>query len=189
MADQADNLPDEVWKAIPGWEDRYEVSNLGRVKSKAHVQHFLSKRGNPVTRKVGERLMRATTGPYGYLRVSLQRDTKIRPALVHRLVCEAFHGPCPPDKEHCAHWDGNTGNNRAENLRWVTARENGSDRIRLGAAPRGERVHNSKLDAASVRQMRLRYRRGEGTNALAREYGVSPATACNAIKRKTWKHI
>lgn len=189
MANGPNNEATETWKVIHGWESRYEVSSLGRVRSVDHVQKFLSKLGNPVSRFIKGRVMRPTSGPYGYCRVALQLNGRLKQALVHRLVCEAFHGPCPPDKEHCAHWDGDTSNNRADNLRWVTVRENGEDRVRLGQAPRGERVHNAKLTASVVREMRLRRANGEGTNALAKEYGVKPSTACNAIKRKTWKHI
>jgi hypothetical protein len=42
---------------------------------------------------------------------------------VHRLVCEAFHGPCPPGLE-TLHGDENGLNNRPENLRWGTRKEN-----------------------------------------------------------------
>lgn len=42
---------------------------------------------------------------------------------VHRLVCEAFHGPCPPGME-VLHDDEDGLNNRPENLRWGTRKEN-----------------------------------------------------------------
>ena len=43
---------------------------------------------------------------------------------VHRLICEAFHGPPPPDKQIVIHINENALDNRAENLRWGTQKEN-----------------------------------------------------------------
>jgi hypothetical protein len=50
---------------------------------------------------------------------------------VHKLVMEAFVGPCPPGKQ-CLHRDGNGLNNRLENLRWGTPEENTQDMIKHG---------------------------------------------------------
>jgi hypothetical protein len=52
---------------------------------------------------------------------------------VHRLVLEAFVGPCPEGME-CRHLDGDPANNRLENLRWGTHRENAADQVRHGTA-------------------------------------------------------
>lgn len=43
---------------------------------------------------------------------------------VHRLICEAFHGPCPPDKTEVDHINRDKSDNRPENLRWTTRRGN-----------------------------------------------------------------
>lgn len=43
---------------------------------------------------------------------------------VHRLICEAFHGPAPKDRPVCMHLDENSANNRATNLSWGTQKEN-----------------------------------------------------------------
>lgn len=43
---------------------------------------------------------------------------------VHRLVCEAFHGPPRGDAPFCLHVDENAANNRASNLKWGTQKEN-----------------------------------------------------------------
>lgn len=48
---------------------------------------------------------------------------------VHRLVCEAFHGPKPTPKHEVAHWDGDKTNNTAPNLRWATHKENCQDTV------------------------------------------------------------
>lgn len=189
MANALSSDESEIWKDVVGWGEYYAVSSFGRVLSKARTIHFIGRGGRPVSRPMPERIMRPTAGPYGYCRVALQRDGKVTQSLVHRLVCEAFHGPCPADKEHCAHSDGNSSNNRADNLRWATARENGLDRIRLGQGPRGERVHNAVLTATAVREIRRRHAAGDGTNALAREFGVAAPTVSNVVTRKHWRHI
>ncbi len=43
---------------------------------------------------------------------------------VHRAVCEAFHGPAPSPNSVVLHLDENALNNRPENLRWGTQKEN-----------------------------------------------------------------
>jgi len=43
---------------------------------------------------------------------------------VHRLIAEAFHGPPPVDDAVAMHIDENSANNRADNIRWGTQKEN-----------------------------------------------------------------
>lgn len=57
-------------------------------------------------------------GGYRQVTVALKRH------LVHRLICEAFHGLCPPDKDQVDHFDRDPANNKPENLHWVTSSEN-----------------------------------------------------------------
>lgn len=47
---------------------------------------------------------------------------------VHRLICEAFHGACPPGKCQVDHINRGPSNNRPENLRWVSQSENNRNR-------------------------------------------------------------
>lgn len=60
----------------------------------------------------------------GYRVVCIQR----KHCLVHRLICEAFHGVCPPDKCQADHINRDKSDNRSENLRWVTRSENQRNR-------------------------------------------------------------
>lgn len=60
----------------------------------------------------------------GYLRVRCS----YKDLLAHRLICEAFHGLCPPDKDQVDHIDRNPSNNRPENLRWCSRSENNRNR-------------------------------------------------------------
>lgn len=85
--------------------------------------------------------------------------------MVHRLVCEAFHGPQPTKYHEVAHWDGDRLNNAPSNVRWATHKENEADKIRHGKVasgdrngrrlhperyPRGERHPMSKLTDVQV---------------------------------------
>lgn len=94
----------EEWRPV-AWPEGYEVSSLGRVRN-SRTGHVLS-----LLRHDG-----------GYLNVKLGRA---RREYVHRLVCEAFHGPPPPDEAHHAdHIDFDPANNTPANLRWLPKRLN-----------------------------------------------------------------
>lgn len=99
----------EEWKDVVGYEGYYKVSNFGQVLSL------------PRGRARGG--IRKLCNQRGYDRVSLCKDGKQQMYLVHRLVAEAFI-PNPTDSPWVDHIDGNTKNNRVDNLRWVTPVEN-----------------------------------------------------------------
>lgn len=107
-----------MWKPVKGYEDRYIVSNDGRVKS---LDIY-------VACKNGKRLSRGRVKPQyrndrGYVTVALCRDGKSFYALVHRLVAEAFI-PNVDNKPQVNHIDGDIENNCADNLEWVSDDEN-----------------------------------------------------------------
>ena len=121
----------EKWLPVVGFEGFYEVSDLGRVK-----------RIN-VGREARERLLKASSNTLGYLRVSLYRDGKGSTRRVHRLVLEAFVGPCPEGEEGC-HGDGDPANNRLVNLRWGTVSSNAIDRVAQGTHNMSRKTHCSR---------------------------------------------
>ena len=98
----------EIWKGIEGYEGRYQVSNLGRVKS------FCGYAGKRV------RIRKTTRNKKGYEFVCLSHGTSIA---VHRLVAKAF---VPGYKEGLTvnHIDENPSNNRWDNLEWMTSTDN-----------------------------------------------------------------
>lgn len=98
----------EEWKPIEGYEGLYEVSNLGRVKSLWYGK---------------ERMLKMGKDKLGYLRVFLCNNNKGKNFLIHRLVAKAFI-PNPDNKPFIDHIDTNPSNNRIENLRWCTHKEN-----------------------------------------------------------------
>lgn len=107
-----------IWKPVRGYEDRYMVSNDGRVKS---LDIY-------VNSGVGKRLSKGRIKPQrknnrGYVCVGLCKDNYTHTHLVHRLVAEAFI-PNTDNKPQVNHIDGDLNNNRADNLEWVTDNEN-----------------------------------------------------------------
>jgi hypothetical protein len=120
----------ERWLSVPDYEDLYEASSHGRIRS-------LTRTG---IRKDGSKLV--STGrilkPYyskkNYLVVSLSRNGTAQRVPVHRVVCRTFHGEPLPGQE-VRHLNGDDRDNRPENLKWGTRAENIQDVIKHGRHP------------------------------------------------------
>lgn len=106
----------EIWKDVKGFEGRYQVSNLGRLKS--------------LTRKT-PCIMVPVVHHTGYVHASLVKDRKRYNVNVHRIVAEAFI-PNPEGKKTVNHIDGNKSNNVVSNLEWSTQKENINHAIKTG---------------------------------------------------------
>lgn len=111
----------EEWRPI--LDGLYEVSNTGRIRRAAPG------RSTWVGRELKAQLI-----PNGYLHVMPVINGKNRNMYVHHLVSEAFLGPCPEGYE-VNHRDGNKTNNQADNLEYVTRKENMQHAIAHGLAP------------------------------------------------------
>ena len=108
---------------------------------------------------------------------------------VHRAVLLAFVGECP-DGMQCLHGDGNRHNNRLQNLRWGTPKENCEDRQRHGTQAKGETQHLAKLSDDSVAEVRRLFATGRFSKAeLGRRFGVSPNAIRLVVTGQTWRHV
>lgn len=151
-----DQQVSEEWRPVVGWENAYRVSNLGRV--------------------YGSKGIKSTFDCHGYRKIAVCRNGKSKSLLVHRVVAEAFIGPpggLQVNHKNSVRWD-----NRAENLEYVTHRQN----LQLAGV--------SRLTREQVLEMRALHAAGGVTYAeLGRRYGVWHQTARGVIVRDTWKDV
>lgn len=108
------NSKSEIWKDVIGFEGRYQVSNLGRVRS------IMTNHGK-YQEKIKATYVRSSSCKYEYVQLFIKDKHYSR--AVHRLIAEAFV-PNPRNKPVVNHIDGDKLNNEASNLEWVTISEN-----------------------------------------------------------------
>ena len=168
-----------MWKPVVGYEDSYEVSDEGVVRSRDRII-----KGGAQIR--GRTLRQLVHHKNRYCSVQLCKDGKATRTQVHRIVAQAFI-PNPLNLPMVNHCDKVRTNNRVSNLEWVTRQENMDHAADV--ILRGEQCHTAKLTEEKVREMRQRYDNRESIKSLAAEYGVTYAVAQKAIRRHTWRHV
>lgn len=109
---------EEKWKQIKGFENKYEISNLGKVRS---IGRYISGKNNSCRYRKGTILKPQIAS--GYAQVYLSDNGKQKWYKVHRLVAEAFI-PNPNNLPIINHKDGNTLNNTETNIEWCNYKYN-----------------------------------------------------------------
>jgi hypothetical protein len=124
---------------------------------------------------------------YGYATVGLCFYGEQATRTVHALVAEAFFGARPAYRE-VAHNNGDRRDNRLENLRYATCRENCADRKQHGNQRQGSQVRGAKLTEAQIPEIRaLRFR--VPATKVAKAFGVSDTLIHLVWRRKAWAHV
>lgn len=129
----------EIYKPIEGYEGLYEISNLGNVKSLDYG------------RTGKEQILKGGKDRYGYLYVLLYKNKERKKITTHRLVATTFI-PNKENKPCINHKNEIKTDNRAENLEWVTIKENnnyGTHNERIAKANRGKKRSQETIEKLS----------------------------------------
>lgn len=161
----------ELWLPVVGYEDRYAVSSMGRVRA---LVPYRSTTG----------ILAGDTDKQGYRRVLLSRDGQKKRFSVHRLVCRAFHGE-PPENTECRHLNGINTDDSASNLAWGTRSENMMDRVRHGThnwgddqyRELGDKHPGAKWSDDQVSALRADADAGMTTREIGQKYGMDRSYA------------
>lgn len=167
------------WKKINGWP--YDVSSNGLLRR--------TKKANGTY--VG-RIVRPSFVKNGYGIVILQNCGKKKTTRIHRLVAEAFIGPCP-DGLQVNHKDGNKRNNLASNLEYVDRVGNMQHAAKMGLlkgpGTRGTGHAGTKLTEQNVLDIRSYLAKGFTVKQAAAFFSIGESCVAHIKFRRTWRHI
>lgn len=175
----------EIWKDIKNYEGRYQISNLGRVKSLGGLRK--SGRG---FYNFKDRILKIRIQPNGYVYYDLHINKTVKRFYCHRLVAQSFIKNSQYKK--CVnHIDGIKGNNYFKNLEWVTYSENHLHAYKYGLKKQsigfGENHIRTKLSKKDTNDIKELY---SDTNlsqtAISKIYNVSVSTISLIIKGNHW---
>lgn len=179
---------EENWKDVPGFEGRYQVSDLGRVRSVDRARELRTRWGGTFSRVFRGQVLAPALDKDGYLRVGLYDSPRKVFVPVHRLVALAFV-PNLLGLPEVDHEDSDRANPAASNLQWVTKLQNTALSTARGKMLKGERHPHARLTEATVREARRLAAEGAPFTDLARKFRVSDVAVRSAVLKATWRHV
>lgn len=176
-----ENLENEIWKDVKGYEGLYQVSNLGKVKSLKRLcnSKFNSKR------IIKERILKSHKNTSGYLSVVLCKN-KSKSFTIHRLVLINFS--CLNKNKQVNHINGNKLDNRLENLEWCNSSENLKHAYLIGLKKPMFKSLNpmSKLNENKITEIRKLSKQKISNKEIAKIYKVSTSLISKIINNQYW---
>lgn len=183
-------LMNEEFRDVINYEGLYQVSNYGRIKSLDKVvdtnnQYYKKSKKILKGKILKQRILRK------YYCVGLTKNKKQKTNFVHRLVAQAFISN--PNNLPCVnHKDGNKKNNKAENLEFVTHKENSLHSIyvlnnKKPPIHKGESNKFSKHSKKEIDELRKKRNLGYTLKQLSIEYGYTITHISNICTYKSWK--
>lgn len=171
----------EEWRPVVGYEGRYEVSNLGGVRS---LDMLVYHKESKTYHRIKGRTLKICLDGKGYPFVALGRG-KSNQKRVHRLVAEAFI-PNPDEKQFVDHINTVRTDNRLENLRWVTASENICNPLSLAKRTRPV----AQIDPATGKILEV----WPSISSVERAFKTKNVSACcrgvyKTVKGFIWRHV
>lgn len=178
-----ENLQNEVWKPISGFEDSYHVSNFGRVKS------LIKNRYNGFGYyKTPDRILKQSiASKTGYLVLNLKRKTHY----VHRLVAAEFHLNEDFKTLDVNHKNGTKTDNHFQNLEWLNRSDNCQHAQDTGLA-KARNLKNATISEQTAIKILIKHlETGYGKTLLKRHYFPSVSHSCiqGITNNKSWKNL
>ena len=144
----------EIWKKSPLAPTFIEVSNIGRIRTLERIVTSPTRWGGVCTQKRPAKILSQDVGTHGYALQSIKDGETKRKYLIHRLVASCFCEGFDPTLT-VNHKNGEKLDNRAENLEWITKRENTLHQWRTGLVNNsGENSVSHKLKTSDVHKVR-----------------------------------
>jgi len=186
-------MTNEKWAPAKDYENTYEVSNMGRVRSLDRLVPTNDRFGNKSSRKVRGKVLNCYLDAAGYKRADLKDGKKRTNQLVHRLVAFAFVEN-KHSKPHVNHKNGVKTDNSPENLEWCTHQENMAHAYATGLSKRkilgrGDKSIASKLTEKQVRVIKRRIISGESCGLIAKDYPVGDSAIWEIKAGRSWGHV
>lgn len=147
---------------------------------------------NSKTRTINEKIRIPVKDKYGYLELTLSKNSIVNHKKIHRLVAQAFLEKIE-GKNEVNHKDGNKTNNTVDNLEWCNAKENRQHAVKNKLLKViGSENPMAKLTENEVREIRRLYKENKRKytiKVLAEKYNVSFQNIYNIVSNKKWKHV
>ena len=170
----------ETWLPAPDYEESYEVSNFGCVRSIDRISG--ARRG-----VVRGQIVTPILDRKGYPKIRLFRGSRRTAKSVHRLVARAFI-PNPDNLPQINHIDGNKLNNCVENLEWIN---NSGNQLHAYSnnlkSSKGIFNGRAKISDEQVTAFKLLYNIGRTTEEAASTIGINIHAARQIVSGRTWK--
>ena len=163
-------MKSENWVDINGYEGKYQVSDMGNVRSTNQGQHH-------------DKVLTERLGTHGYNRASLSSGGIVREYRVHRLVAQAFIDN-PDGKENINHINGIRNDNRVSNIEWCTKSENAIHAYETGL----HRKLYGKLDESdvlSIHALSMDY----SYRDVGMMFGVGSSTVYSIVNGRKFQHV
>jgi hypothetical protein len=175
----------EEWRDVDWSDGIYQVSNLGRVRSKERV--VIRSDGRNLT--VRAKILRQNKNQ-GYPSVKMMKNRIGTTVKVHRLIAKAFI-PNPENKKNINHIDGSRDNNSISNLEWCTFSENTKHAYKTGAMTpkKGSENGYAKLTERDIMKIKEMLSSKSVTHReIALKFNVARTTVTAINRNQNWNH-
>lgn len=180
MQNDCTTMVNEEWRPVVGYEDVYEVSSQGRVRSLDRVIKRRTQSGVSLL-QVGQKILKLKRSGK-YRAVNLAKYGKVETVTVHRLVAASFIGPCP--NGYCVHHlNENKNDNRLDNLVYMSALKHMRLHTQWG------RGGNAKLNVDDVRMIRALLKKGMSYRQVAARFDISKSMVGEINNGHFWAYV